>query len=372
MASPKILPTDPAKKKAWAAKVHSDSTQKAYFARLQGPEGSNAVIINKSDLEEKGAGDEVTTVLVAKLIGTPIQYGEKAENREAKLSHATHTMRINEHRQFVNIGSSIEHNKVGYNMRAQGREKLTDWLRECKEQMVVMAMSGGRGTGGEISHYPVGHEGYPNPFVAPDADHHYIGTLGDKTKATLASTDKLTLDTVNKLAVRAKTMTGGAEQLKAQRIERTTKGGAACYILMVCPEVMGDIRSDVGDTGWIQAQRALASSTGKDAELFKGGAGMFNGVLIDEAEVTVKFSDYGSGSNMAAARSLFMGANAGLIANGTKKMPDGMGINLIEDTADHGHEHILGYEYHFGADKTRFYNKDYAVISVDTAFTAAF
>ena len=77
MASPKILPTDPIKRKAWASEVYQDSFKKQYYARVMGNEGTDAIIVRKRNLEEKGKGDEVTTTLIAKLIGTPIFSGEK-------------------------------------------------------------------------------------------------------------------------------------------------------------------------------------------------------------------------------------------------------------------------------------------------------
>ncbi len=68
MARTTILPTDPNKRKAWAAAVAEDAAKTQYFARMQGPEGSRSAIVKKTDLE-KGAADEVTTALVAKLRG---------------------------------------------------------------------------------------------------------------------------------------------------------------------------------------------------------------------------------------------------------------------------------------------------------------
>lgn len=76
MARTTILPTDPNKRKAWAAAVAEDAAKTQYFARMQRPEGSRSAIVKKTDLE-KGAADEVTTALVAKLRGhgTPARRG---------------------------------------------------------------------------------------------------------------------------------------------------------------------------------------------------------------------------------------------------------------------------------------------------------
>jgi N4-gp56 family major capsid protein len=368
MARTTILPSDPNKRKAWAAAVANDAMQDQYFARHIGPEGSRSAGVRKTELE-KGAGDEVTTALVAKLRGAPITEGEKLAGREFKLQHAAHTMRVNEFRHGVNVGARIEQSRVGYNLKAQGREKLTEYIKELYEQIIVCAASGARGVGDEISHLGVDYAGYPNALRAPDSAHLFVGTGGDKTKATLATTDKMTLATINKLRTKSKKMLGGKD--KPVKMTPINKGGRDVFVLAVLPEVMQDIRDDVGAQGWFEAQKALISAIGKDAEFFKGGAGLQNGILVDEMEVGVKFSDYGSGGNVPAARSLLLGANAFSIAHGTKGMADGMSVALDEDMDDRKHDHILFFEMIFGADKTQFEGLDYGMITVDTAFTAA-
>lgn len=368
MARTTILPSDPNKRKAWAASVANDAAQEQYFARMQGPEGSRSAVVKKTELE-KGAGDEVTTALVAKLRGAPITEGKKLAGAEFRLQHSAHTMRINEFRHGVNIGARIEQSRVGFNLKKQGREKLTEYIKELYEQIAVCAASGARGVGEEISHFDETYAGYPNALRAPDAAHLFVGTDGTKAKATLVAGDKMSLATVNKLRTKAKKMLGGRG--KAVKMTPVRKGGKDCFLLPVLPEVMQDIRDDVGAQGWFESQKALTAAIGKESEIFKGGAGLFNGVLIDEMEVGVKFSDYGAGGNVKAARSLFMGANFLSVAHGTKGMADGMSVSLDEDTDDRGHDHILFFEMIFGADKNQFEGMDYGGITVDTAYTEA-
>jgi len=369
MARTTILPTDPNKRKAWAAAVAQDSAKEQYFSRLVGPEGSYSAIIQKTDTE-KGAADEVVTALVAKLRGAPVREGEKLAGKEFRLQHSSHTMRINEFRQGVNVGARIDQSRVGFNLKRQGREKLTDYIKELYEEVICMHLSGARGTGTEIQHHDTDYAGYPNALRTPDAAHYFCGPLNTKAKATLAGTDLMTLATLNKLRTKAKKMLGGAPE-SAIKMDQVRKGGKNVFILAVCPEVMQDIRDDSGAQGWFEAQKALTAAVGKESEIFKGGAGMFNGVLVDEMETCVKFSDYGAGGNVGAARSLFMGANAGFIAHGTKGQADGMTVALGEDSDDRDHDAILFFEMIFGADKTAFNGMDFGQITVDTAFTAA-
>lgn len=370
MARTTILPTDPNKRKAWAAAVAEDAAQEQYFSRLTGPEGSRSAVIKKTDLE-KGAGDEVTTALVAKLQGRAVRENEKLAGAEHKLQHAAHTMRINEHRHGVNVGARIEQSRVGYNLRQQGREKLTEYIKELYEHTIVAAAAGARGVGDELHTLEPDYTGYPNALRAPDPGHLFTGTDGSKTKATLVAGDKLSLNTINKLRTKAVRMLGGKD--KPVKMQKVRKGGKDCFVFATCPEGTQDIRDDVGSQGWIEAQKALVTAIGKEAEWFKGGAGMFNGVLVDEMEFGVYFNDYGAGSpgTLPATRSLFMGANALSIAHGTKGMADGMTVSLDEDMDDRKHDHILFFEIIMGADKNQFNGMDYGMISVDTAYTAA-
>lgn len=377
MARTTILPNDPNKRKAWSATVAEDSAKDQYYARLIGPEGSMAAIVKKTDTE-KGAADEVVTALRVKLRGTPIIEGQKLEGAEFKLQHQSHTMRINEFRQGVNIGARIDQSRVGFNLKRQGREALTAYITELYEEIITMALMGGRGTGDEIQQFPTSWVGYPNAFRAPDTAHLFVGQFGTHAKATLvavdlatpANGDQVSMKTITRLRTKAKKMLGGLPD-KAVKIQPIRKGGKDCYVLPLCPEQMQDFREDVGPQAWFEAQKALITAIGKEAEFFKGGAGYFNGILIDEVDTCVKFADYGSGSNIPAARAMLMGANCAAVAHGTKGMADGMTVALDEDEDDRGHDSILTFEMIFGADKTAFNGMDFASITLDTSFTAA-
>lgn len=368
MARTTVLPSDPNKRKAWAAAVAEDSINEQYFKRLIGEEGSSAVIVKKTELE-KGKGDEVTTALVAKLRGDPITEGKRLEGSEFKLSSSAHTMRINEFRHGVNIGARIDQSRVGFNFRQQGRNKLKDYIKALYEERIHVHQAGARGVGDDFDTIlDPDYAGYPNALRAPDSAHLFIGQDGKKAKNTLATTDTVKLTTLNKLRTKVKKMKGG-QPTKAVKISPTTKGGKECFILACPAEVVQDIREDVGSQGWFEAQKALVTAIGKEAELFKGGAGMFNGILVDETDIGIYFSDYGAAGDVKAARSLLMGANAGYIAHGTKGQADGMTVALDEDTDDRGHDAVLFFEMIFGADKTAFNGMDYGQIAVDTAYT---
>lgn len=376
MARTTILPTEPHARKAWSLKVSTDSIKESYWSRHIGEEGSHSLIVKKTDLDS-GAGDEVTTTLVAKLRGAPVQENQKLAGKEMRLDFATHKMRVNVVRQGVNVGTAMDQKRTDVNLKAQGRKRLTDYIKELYEEYIAAAMAGSRGVGTEFNQLPLGYAGYPNALRAPDAAHLFVGTDGSKAKNTLVAGDVLKLTTLNKLSVKAKKMLGGVQDGGSLRIEKIQKGGKECYVLVTMPEGMQDLREDSGTQGWFEAQKALTQSIGRESDLFKGGAGWFNGVLVDETDVGVKFSDYGAGANVAAMRSIFAGSNAGVVAHGTKGMDNGLSIQLDEHGDDRDFEKVITFLMIFGVDRSNFAPvngaaaRDVGAILVDHAFTAA-
>lgn len=371
-----VLPTDPQARKMWTLAVHADSVKEMFWGRHMGPEGSRALVVRKTDLESK-AGDEVTTTLVAKLRGRPVREGEKLEGKEMRLDFATHKMRINTHRQGVNCGTQMDAQRMGTNMGTMGRERLKDYIQELTEESIAAAVAGARGVGDEFQHLERDYPGYPNALRAPDDAHIFYGSDGTKTKATLIDDDKLKGPTLALLGTKARKMLGGVQEGKSVRMEKIRRGGKECWTLVTMPEGVEDIRRDSGTQGWFEAHKSLITALGKEAEIFKGGAGYMHGTIVDEVDTLPKFSDYGASGNVKAMRSLFCGANAACVAHGTKGMENGMALKLDEHTNDRGHEQVVTFTLVMGADKTGYTpvngqaSRDYAVIAVDTAYTLA-
>ena len=369
-----VLPTDPQTRKAWTLSVHADSIKDSFWGRHMGPEGSRSLVVRKTALES-GAGDEVTTTLVAKLRGAPVREGEKLEGKEMNLDFATHKMRINTHRQGVKCGTEMDARRMGSNLGQTGRERLKDYIQELYEEYIAAAAAGARGVGPEFQHLPLDYTGYPNALRAPDSAHLFVGTDGSKAKETLATTDVLTAQTIANLGTKARKMLGGVSEGKPVRMTKIKRSGKDCWTLVTMPEGVEDIRNDTGTQGWFEANKALITNLGKGAEIFQGGAGWIHGTIVDEVDTLPKFSNYGASANVLAMRSLFCGANGVAVAHGTKGMDSGLALNLDEHSNDRGNEQVVTFNLTFGCDKTQYAPtngetaRDYGVIAVDHAYT---
>jgi N4-gp56 family major capsid protein len=373
MARTQILPTDPGAVKVWAAKVALDSKKKTFFNKMTGKEGSYMPVINKTDLES-GPGDEVTTTLIAKIKGKPVEGNEKLAGRVHKLSHATHKMRIDKHRQAVNVGDIMDQKRVNWNIEEQARDRLSDYMAEIYDEQITMTASGARGVGDEIQHYPLGYAGFPNTFDQPDTQHYMVWDGSRANVAALTTNDKLSTNVIDKLVLRAKKQIGGQPD-KAVRMEPIQVEGGKHFVFLTAPEGMYDIRREVGDAGWLTLEKAKAAADGGKNPIFTGGKAYYNGVLLDETQTVVKFgtSSTMNGSTYAfpATRSLFLGANAVAVAHGTKGQRGGMKYELREDDEDYGEEGVIIVRMVAGFSKCRFNNMDFGVIACDHAFTAA-
>jgi len=365
MARTAILPTDPAAVKVWSAKVAIDAKKKSFWDKMTGGEADAMPVVAKTDLES-GPGDEVTTTLIAKLRGQPIQGDEKGAGREQKLSHYTHKMRIDKHRQLVNIGDVMAQKRVRHNIADQVRARLSDYIAEVQDEQCHMTACGSRGVGDEISHYPVGFAGFPNAFTAPDAAHWQVGD--GLTKATMLSTSTLGTAILDRAIVRAKKMFS-VEGTKGARMEPVNIDGEKSFVFLASPESMYDLRREVGDAGWLTLEKAKAASVGAKSPIFMAGDAYYNGLLVTEHENCVKFNDYGSGSNLNAVRNLFLGAHGVAVAHGTKSQKGNVRFELTESDLDHGEEQVVIIRMIAGFDKTRYNGMDFGVQSVDCAFT---
>lgn len=364
-----VLPADPSALKVWAAKVALDSTKKQYFSKMTGPEGSFMPVVTKTDLETK-PGDEVTTTLVAKLKGKPVEGQEKMAGRVMKLRTATHKMRIDKHRQGVNVGDVMDAKRVNWSIPEQARDRLSDYMGEVLDEQLTMTAAGSRGDGDEIQHYEVGYGGFPNPFRAPDAAHlmFFDGTINASNSAAWDGTKKLGVNVIEKLVLRAKRQIGGQPD-KAVAMQPIKVNSGKHFVYLAAPESMYDLRRETGEAGWLAFEKAKVTNVGNDSPLFKAGSIYINGALVDETQTCVKFSTYGSSANRPVARNLFLGANAVAVAYGTRTQRDNMRFELMEADEDYGEEGVIIVRMIAGFDKPQFNGMDFGLIANDVEFS---
>jgi len=87
--------------------------------------------------------------------------------------------------------------------------------------------------------------------------------------------------------------------------------------------------------------------------------------VLHEAKPVIRFTDYGAGANVDAARALFMGTQAGIVAFGSAGT--GMRFDWHEESRDNGNQLVVSTNAIFGVKKCRFNGTDFGCIAVDSA-----
>lgn len=369
MARTQILPTDAGAVKLWETEVSNEQKKKSKYTKMTGTEKSAMPVVRKTALES-GPGDEVTMYLIAKLTGKPREGAEKIAGFEDKLNHFTDKMRIDKHRKAVNCGDVMDQKRVPFDIAEQVKARVSDYAAEIHDEQITMTLSGSRGAGNEIQHYPIGYAGFPNTFETPDTGHRLIWDGSVAYGSLVAATHKLGTEVIDAAMLKAKKMIGDIKSGKAAKMTPCAVEGGSHFLFMTGAEGMYDIRRQVGDAGWLTLNKQLMTAEGKKNVIFTGGSALYNGVLIDEVETVVKFNDAGAGT-VNAMRSLFLGAHAVAVAYGTKGQQRGTRYELTESDLDHGEEEVVVMRLIAGYKKCRYNSMDMGLISCDHTYTLA-
>lgn len=349
---------DPKAQKKWAATLFSDTIKKSYFERFTGT-GENSIIQRKTELDSS-AGDRISFDLSVQLRERPTSGDNRLMGKEENLKFFTDEIIIDQLRKSVSAGGKMTQKRTSHNLRQTAKDRLSDYWSQYIDELYFIYLSGARGMNQGFLE-PVGYAGHAgNPLRAPDAQHLMFG--GDATsKATITADDKMTKDLVERAVVKAE-MLKEVDPNNINMVPVSVESGKH-FVMLMSPFQAHDMR--VADKeGWMDVVKALTTAEGKSSPIFKGGLGMINDCVLHSHRSTTRFNDYGTGSNVQAARALFMGRQAGVVAYGTS---GGLRFSWKEETADYGNENTVAAGTIIGISKTRFNKRDFGVISIDTA-----
>ncbi len=360
MAGPTNIPVgDPKAAKRWSGTLFLDMLKKAYFERKFIQAGPNAIVQKLTELES-AAGDTITFDINVQLRGTPTFGDDRVEGKAENLRFFSDAISIDQMRKTVSSGGKMTRKRTVHNLRAIAKDRLSDYWAKYQDEAMFIYLSGARGINEDFfeSAAWVGYAG--NPLQAPDTAHLMYG--GDATaKNNVDNTDKMSRVLIERAAVKARMMRA-VDPTKANMMPLMINGEAH-YVCIMSPFQEHDLRTESGAGGWLEMQKAAASAEGRNNPIFKGGLGMVNNVVLHSHEGVIRFADYGSGVNLPAARALFLGRQAGVVAYGSS---NGMRSFWNEEKKDHGNEMEVMAGFIMGQKKTRFNGSDFGVIAIDT------
>ena len=359
MAATIIAFGDPKAQKKWSANLAVDTRKKSYFEnRFIGTDDNN-IIQRKTELETD-AGDTISFDLCVQMRAKPTYGDARLEGKEESLKFYTDQVIIDQVRHAASAGGKMSRKRTAHDMRMIAKNRLGDYFARLVDELFFMYLSGARGINEDFIE-DLSYTGFAgNAMTAPDSGHQLYG--GSATsKATLATTDKMTRSVIEKAVNKAEMMQ--ARDPRTANMVPVTNGSDDQYVMLMSPFQEYDLRtSDTG--GWLDIQKAAAAAEGKSNPIFKGGMGMINNTVLHKHRNVIRFNDYGSGANVSAARALFMGRQAAVVAYGTA---GGLRYSWEENTKDYGNEPTVASGFIGGIKKTVFNGKDFGILSVDTA-----
>ena len=336
--------------KRWSTSLAVEAAKKMYWGKFIG-----SVITRLNDLE-KNAGDKITHGLRMKIRGAGVTGDGTLEGNEEALTYYDDAVLIDQLRHAVRSKGKASEQRVPYDMRATAREALATWWAERFDELLFVYLSGARGVDTTLT-LPLGFTSFAgNSLNAPDAAH--IQYAGGLAKATITSASIFTLSEIDSLVEKAETVD--------PMIQPIMVGGEKKYVLLLHPYQVTDLRQNTNTGQWVDIQKAAAASQGSGNPIFTGALGEYNGVVMHSHRNVVRFSDYGAGGALPAARALFLGAQAAVLAFGNGGGQTVARYSWKEELFDFGNQLGIAAGSIFGVKKSVFNSKDFGVIALDT------
>lgn len=346
---------DPLAVHRWSKDLAREAEIKQYFRPFMGT-GDDALIKVKTELQ-KEAGEKITIGIRMKLSGDGAEGDNIIEGTSAEegLDFFHDYLYIDQRRKSTKSKGKMSEQRVPYNLRKEGRDALATWFAEDYDQMIMMYLAGARGVNN--FHVPTNWTGRAhNDLQPPNSENLVYG--GDATsKADLDASDKMSLSIVERLVAKIETMD---PMMQPFRINGENK-----YVLLMHTWQAYDLRTSTSQGDWLDIHK-YASERGAKNPIYRNALGEFADMILHKHRNVIRFSDYGSGGDVAAARALCLGAQAGLIAWGGGITGVGR-YSWNEETDDRGNALVITAGAIYGVKKTRFGGKDFGVIAVDTA-----
>jgi N4-gp56 family major capsid protein len=356
--------------KRYAGLLAFDQSQKSYWnSRFMGRgEAAEVPVQILTDLESD-AGDSINYDLLAEMKMAPVEGEDTLEGKEEAQKFFTDTIYVDQARCGVNTGGKMTRKRTLHNLREKARRQQSNWWARLFDELLFIYISGARGINPNFL-LPLGYTGRANnSLVSPDTNHVLYGNNATAFN-NIDSDDKFDLRLIDRAKTKADTQGGGATGIPV--LQPCKIDGNETYVAVMHTYQEDDLRSNTGTGQWMDIQKAAAAAEGKANPLFKGSLGMYRGCILHSHRNVIRFNTAGSGANVEAARGLFLGSQAAVVAFGSP------GTNLRfdwnEETRDNGDKVVITTSAIFGVKKASFDMdgtvQDFGAFALDTAAAA--
>lgn len=310
--------------KVWAQELMRVAMNNIFFSKFTGT-SAESIIQVKTELN-KDKGDKIWIPLLLKLQGNPITGDNTLEGNEQDLKYTEFGVTIDQYRWAVRSTGEMEEQKSQLNMRRDAKTGLQVQIQEWLDTTIFSKLT-------------------TNPTA-----NRVIYAGGKAAENAITTTDVFNTDII------------GIAKRKAQMsnpiIRPVNVDGGNYYVMVIDPYQARDLKND---EKWFNAQKD-ANIRGNKNPIFSGALGMWDKVIVHEAETCPRTDTGASGAKVGHA--LLLGAQAGVIAQAVK-------ANWREDTFDYGNQWGVAVRQILGIEKTQYTINstltDFATINILTS-----
>ena len=338
--------------KLWAKKLFAEALKETFFSELMGT-GSDSVVQVRNELN-KSEGDRIRIGLRMQLSGDGIAGDGTLEGNEEALTTYYDDVFIDQLRHAVRSAGKMSEQRVPFSVRNEARLGLQDWWADRIDTWLFNQLCGNtvqtdtRYTGMQAT-------------AAPGTSSAVWSEAGTTSDADLDSTgDTMTLAVIDSAVTLAKTRT--------MPLRPATVRGRKCYVFIMHPYQVRDLKQASSGNTWLDIQRALVEGGFKDEKespIYKGGSmvGYYNGCLLLESN-RIQCGAVTTTAYTSTRRAVLLGAQAAAFGYGQKNGATEM--SWVEEMFDYENQLGVSAGMIAGCTKLTFNGYDHGVITAAT------
>ena len=340
----------PLSNKRWAKELAYETLKETFFGRFIGS-SSNSLIQMKTEVQ-KDAGDKITIGLRMQMDDPGVAGDETLEGNEEALTLYNDSILIDQTRHATRSKGQMSEQRVSYDMRAEGRDALSDWFANKYDTWFFNHLTGNTAATDLIN---VGHNATVAPSTTSSNTRWLIpsgASASHSGEASLSTTDTFLLSHIDRAV--------NAAKLANPIIRPIRQKGGQYYVMFLHPNQVYSLRTDAtaGRITWYDAQKALVQGgDGESNGIFSGALGQYNGVILHEAHRLPAVQ-------ANTRRAVLCGAQAAFIAFGQGNGPSRMRWN--EKKFDYDNQLGIAAASICGLKKARFNSIDFGTVVVST------
>ena len=266
--------------------------------KLRNQTSSDYPIVRCMDLTRM-AGDEVTFDLVNHIGGKPIMGGKMAEGRGTSMSLDQDKLRINQTRKPVSAGDTMTQQRTPHDLRQLSRAAAFGYMERLDDQLALVHMAGARGfhnnpewvvplnTDADFADICI------NPVKAPSYNRHFFASgnylkspVAAGNEVTIATTDQMSLSIVDSIRAMIDDMAFPPMPCKFDGDELANDEPIR-VLLVSALQYSSFIQS--GSFRTLQSNAINRAAMAKQNPLFRGEAGLWNGIMIVKMPKPIRF-----------------------------------------------------------------------------------